>query len=61
MIDRAEWLLQVRGAVASDEQQTLCKINAWLATDARKTLANGFGDRRRQALPGQRGQLPGGL
>jgi len=28
MIDRAEWLLQVRGAVASDEQQTLCKISA---------------------------------
>jgi hypothetical protein len=44
MIDGAERLLEVRGAVASNAQQTFDKINPLLTANAVKTFAHGLRD-----------------
>src|SRR5262245_25063245 len=59
MIDGAEWPLEARGTILTDRQQPFCKVSAPLAANPVEPFANRFGDRRRQAFPGQFGELPG--
>src|SRR5262245_8414893 len=59
MIDGAEWPLEARGTILTDRQQPFCKVSAPLAANPVEAFANRFGDRRRQAFPGQFGELPG--
>ena len=51
MIDSAEGLFEVCGAVAPNQYQAFGKIDAMFTTNAIKAFANGFRNGRRQALP----------
>ena len=59
MVDGAERLLEVCGAVTSNQLQAFGKINSSLTADAVEALANGFSDCGRQALPCEFGKLLG--
>src|SRR6266478_7560706 len=58
VIGRVKRLLKPRRAVFANRQQTIGEAARPFSAHAVKPLANGFGDRRREALPGKCRQFP---
>ena len=61
MIARAKGFLEMPGAIPSDFEQSIGELGVRFVLNPVKAFADSFGNRFRQALPGESGQLPGKL